>query len=647
MLKILVVEDDDTMQDILRAMLSHLDYVPTVVSDAATGLKTYQQEAYPILLLDVMLPGTDGLELCRSIRRLPKGDESVILVITAYSEMETLQNALAAGADDYLPKPFDKKLLEVRLTIAENRLHERWQRKRFEHKLRESEAKWRSLVENAPDTIMTIDRHYDISFINRMLPDLPPQSYLGTSVLSPQLLAQSEISRVREKFDSVFETGQRAHFEFQGVVGVNEKLGWYECSVGPIYENDAVESLILMMANISDRKLAEQERMHLESQLRHSQKMEAIGTLAGGVAHDFNNLLVPIIGFSNMLRNRLPSGSKDIEYLEKIIKAGKRAKGLVDQILIFSRKADVQRKPIRLSGVIEEVHQLLQESLSDNISMDVETPQEIHPVLADLSQMHQVLMNLCTNARDAMREGGKIWIRLANCHADEVEIPQNVPSTSAYVHLCVKDNGKGMDLVTKERIFDPFFTTKEVHKGTGLGLSLVLSIVEQHGGWLTVDSEIGQGSTFNIYLPAWIENAKPMIPEAPKRNFQGNESILFVDDEELICELSSVVLKELGYQVTTVTNAAHALELFRKASQAYDLIITDYAMPNMSGDMLTEAIRHLNSTIPIIMSTGYSEESSGDQFEHLAINATIQKPYDSEKLSHLVRQVLDSTPKKG
>ncbi len=640
-MRVLLIDDDETIQAILRHMLTSLGYEVDVANDAAEGLVLYQKFRHPLLLIDVMLPDTDGLELCRKIRDMPHGNESVLLVITAYSETENLQHALDAGADDYLAKPFDRKLLKIRLTIAENRLQDRLKRTQVEYQLRESEAMWRSLVESAPNFIVTINRDYCITFVNRMQPGLKREDFIGKNALSDHMAASEEIPRLKEIYDRAFTTGKIEQFEFRGTTGPHGKIGWYECNVGPIYRCGEVESLILIVGDITRRKQSEQERHQLEAQLYHAQKMEAIGTLAGGVAHDFNNLLVPIIGFSNMLRNRLEPNSKEVEYLEKILKAGKRAKGLVDQILVFSRKADIKRHPLSMNLVVEEVAELLQENLPTNIAMQLDLSDTTFPVLADQSQMHQIVMNLCTNARDAMPNGGELWMRLENIqNIEEHSITASLPSTD-YIHLSVQDSGSGMDASTQERIFDPFFTTKELRKGTGLGLSLVLSIVEQHGGFMEVESVLHRGSTFHVYLPALqSQPASPLLTPSAQL-IRGQESILFVDDEEMICELSSMLLQELGYRVQAVRSCLQALELFQSNPTGFDLVITDYTMPQMTGLKLAEAMRRLRADVPIILSTGHQERITERDIQQFHFSGMLQKPYEAEKLGVLIRNVLD------
>ena len=383
----------------------------------------------------------------------------------------------------------------------------------------------------------------------------------------------------------------------------------------------------------------------LQAQLRHSQKMETIGTLAGGIAHDFNNVLTPILGYANMALQDTPSESRTHSDLQHVVSAGKRAKELVNQILAFSRRSEPERKPIQIAFIVTEALKLLRSSLPSTI----EFPQNIDPdcgtVLADATQIHQVVMNLCTNAFHAMREsGGILEVNLDVVEVDDaLARPHPKLALGPYVRLTVSDSGHGMDPETRDRVFEPFFTTKGVGKGTGLGLSVVHGIVVSHGGEITVYSEPGLGTTFHVYLPrseAPAEERKPAGSNA-EVVITGSERVLVVDDDEEVARMAEQMLKRLGYKVTVRTNSAEARDTFLAHPERFDIVITDQTMPQLTGLELAQELLRARPDIPIILISGFSELITGAKIEKIGIRHYIMKPLVGGELAAAIRQVLD------
>jgi len=348
--------------------------------------------------------------------------------------------------------------------------------------------------------------------------------------------------------------------------------------------------------------------------------MEAIGTLAGGIAHDFNNILTAILGYSEMARAQLPAADPIGKDLDQVITAGTRATELVQQILTFSRQREEDFKPLKVQLILKEVLKLLRASLPTTIQLKESINTGSGSVLADPTQIHQVVMNLCTNAKHAIgAEAGTLTISLSEIQVTEemslADWPQAIPGT--YLDLEISDTGCGMDGLTISKIFDPFFTTKEKGKGTGLGLSVVHGIIKQHKGEITVASEPGQGTTFHIYLPAIAEDISSeqiVAEEIPRGN---GERILFVDDETTIAIILERILERLGYIVTIFTNSVEALEAYKNNPENFDLVITDMTMPEMSGIELTRKLLTLRPNLPVILCTGFSEtidESTAKSF---------------------------------
>jgi len=382
----------------------------------------------------------------------------------------------------------------------------------------------------------------------------------------------------------------------------------------------------------------------METQLNQAQKMEAIGTLAGGIAHDFNNILSSIMGYTEIaLYDEIPEESPAHYSMNQVLKASHRAKDLVKQILAFSRQGSDETKPIKLNSIVTEGLKLLRASLPSNIEIRQNIRTASGLVMADPTQMHQVLMNLCTNAYHAMREkGGELNVELFDVNLNSLDETLNIGlKPGKYVKLTISDTGHGMNQGVLERVFDPYFTTKPKEEGTGLGLSLVHGIVESFGSKTTVESAPGKGATFTIFLPRIESEDKPEIKD-PGPVPTGIERILFVDDETLIVEITEKMLQRLGYDVTSKTSSIEALEVFMTKPEAFDLVITDLTMPKMTGDVLAEEILQIRPDIPVILCTGFSERITEDMIKELGIRKYIMKPILRNEIAQTIRDVLGS-----
>lgn len=387
-------------------------------------------------------------------------------------------------------------------------------------------------------------------------------------------------------------------------------------------------------------------RLSLEGQLRQAQKMESIGQLAAGVAHDFNNMLTIIQGHAGMLMARSTLAPDQFKSSQAIYFASERAAGLTRQLLMFSRKNVVQLKPLDLREVVGNLSQMLNRVLGETIHLEFHPPDELPPVEADAGMIEQVIMNLCVNARDAMDKGGTLTISLNSSVVSEPEVllhPEARPGQ--FVCLSVTDTGCGMDHYTLGRIFEPFFTTKEVGKGTGLGLATVYGSVKQHGGWIEVTSEVGQGTTFRIYLPAstkTVENPKHSTDTAVLIR-GGNETILLAEDEPVLRDLAHLILEECGYKVYEASNGPEALDIWGRHRNEIQLLLTDMVMPEkISGVELAEKLLAQKPTLKIVFASGYTVDDVSTQFLRDHNRARfIQKPYNHADLARTVRETLD------
>jgi signal transduction histidine kinase/ActR/RegA family two-component response regulator len=391
-----------------------------------------------------------------------------------------------------------------------------------------------------------------------------------------------------------------------------------------------------------ESRQAEEERRKLEARLRQAQKMEAIGTLAGGVAHDFNNILAAMIGYTQLALLDATLTAESKHHLEQVLRGGDRARDLIGQILAFSRQTEQVQKPIDMGQTIRELLRLLRATLPSTIEIRQEIAPGTGTVLADPGQINQVLMNLCTNAAQAMPEkGGILEIRL-----DEIALHDGYANRQlalpigAYVRLIVADNGSGMPSEIRERIFDPYFTTKEPGEGTGLGLAMVHGIVKSHRGAIAVYSEPGQGTTFQVYLPRIDEETQP--DQATSTSLPGgDERILFVDDEAPLAEIAAYMLERLGYQVVTRTSSLEALATFRADPQAFDLVITDQTMPQMTGLELAGRLLAMRKDLPIILCSGFSSTVNEKSLKDNGISDYIMKPVLIRELAESMRHVLN------
>jgi len=389
------------------------------------------------------------------------------------------------------------------------------------------------------------------------------------------------------------------------------------------------------------------ERLELENQLRQAHKMEAIGTMAGGIAHDFNNILYMITGNAELALEDIPEWNSAHVNLQNIRTAGLKAAGIVRQLLNFNRRNDQKLRPIGLMTVIKDVLKFLRATIPSTIEIRKNIPITDETILADSVQINQVMMNLCINASQEMEEkGGILEISVENVTLGEDHSSgYSDLSKTKYCKITVSDTGPGIDPEIINRIFDPYFTTKEVGKGSGMGLSVVHGIVKSHSGTITVQSELGKGTTFTILFPVTTEKAETEIEMANEPPI-GTETILFIDDENSIVKMTENLLLRLGYKVETETNPAAALELFKANPDRFDLIITDMTMPQMTGVKLSEKLKEVRPNIPIIICTGYSSLIDEERAKEMGIDAYVMKPIVMSRIGKTIRVVLDDGQKK-
>lgn len=451
--------------------------------------------------------------------------------------------------------------------------------------------------------------------------------------LSPQETEQVWLRQQQKEVIDTFETIHRREDGSDIPVEIS----------GIAMEFNDITYSVSFVKDISERKEAEKHRLKMETQMREAQKMESLGILAGGIAHDFNNILAAVLGYAELAQLVCPAGSNLKSYVSEISKAGHRARELVQQILLFSRQGHSEKEPMDVSRVLDEALRLIKATLPANIEIHRNISPNLAPAFANETQIHQIVMNLCTNAYHAMKTtGGMLDVNLTAVdiwEQDAKSYPGMHPGS--YLKLSIGDNGCGIPPHVIDRIFEPYFTTKPIGEGTGLGLSTVHGIIKDHGGCIKVYSEMGIGTTFHVFLPAAFTAAETASQQAEPLPM-GNECILLVDDEKTLIDLGQDLLQRLGYWVETRASSIDAIEAFRSNSRKYDLVISDMTMPKLTGDEMARQMKAIRPDIPIILCSGFSDRIHAQTMEAIGINALLMKPVVYADLAHTVRQTLDT-----
>ena len=669
---ILIVEDEKVDQMALVRFIrdEKLPYTYTMADSVKQAKEMLSSKHFDLILTDYFLGDGTAFDIFEASGNIPK------IVVTGTGDEEIAVQAMKKGAYDYIIKDYEGNYLKTIPMTVEKTLQRRYEEqllkeyqgnlehlveqrtaaltaeiakhRKTEAALKESEEKYRTLFESSRDAIMT----------------LAPPKWLFTSAnpatvalfkvrdeaefisfgpwqLSPE--RQSDGKPSDEKAKEMIETAMRNGSHF---------FEWTHChSDGTPFaaevlltrmEHKGQALLQATVRDITERRQTEEEQARLMNQLMQAQKMESIGTLASGIAHDFNNVLSSIIGFTELALDDVEKDTILEDHLQEVYTSGKRAKDLVAQILAFARQTEAKLKPIQVDAITKEVLKFLRSSIPTSIEIK-QNIESYSPIVGNPTQMHQVLMNLCTNAAHAMEKGGgTLEVNLKDVAIDGGMQWENLNLKSGnYIELKVSDTGTGIAPEIRDSIFEPYFTTKGPGEGTGMGLAVVHGIVESYGGQITVDSSLGEGTVFAIYLPTIKKSSADRI-HVPEKFPTGTERILFVDDEATIARMTGQVLERLGYRVTMRTSSTEALELFRIKPNEFDLVITDMTMPNMTGDKLAAALMEIRPDIPIILCTGYSKKISDETASAIGIKAFAYKPMVKAELAKTVRKVLDA-----
>jgi PAS domain S-box-containing protein len=628
-LRILILEDVSSDVELLLRELRNggfaFNYVHVHSRD--DFMHELQKAAPDLVLMDYSLPGFDAMAALRLVQQITPHVPCIVVSGTIGEEVaiETLKK----GATDYILKnrmarlvPAVRRALieaarQTELALAEERIREQ-----------------ATLLDKAQDAIMVLDLSNRITYWNKSaerLYDWSTDQAMGRD--ATELLHQAPPTEVKAAQKLMFESGewigelhQTTHDGSEIIVESRQTL---------IRDRDGEpESVLVVNTDITQRK-------KLESQFLRSQRLESIGMLAGGIAHDLNNILTPILMASEVIKSRLndPETRSVIMTLES---SAMRGADMVKQILMFARGVGGQRTEFQIKHILRDLDKIIRETFPKSIEVHTELAADLWMVCGDATQIHQVLLNLCVNARDAMPDGGTLRISSENAR---VPPPDPTGQTIPEAHLVIEisDTGTGIPKEISEKIFDPFFTTKAPGKGTGLGLSTALSIVRNHGGFMKVDSVPDRGTTFRIFLPA-VESAKPDEPSDKRVELPGGkgELLLVVDDDTSIREMTRATLESFGYRVITAANGGQAIAAFAKNAEGIKLVLMDIMMPIMQGTESIDALRKINPQTPVILVTGLSGDESPNKVNDPPVDATIRKPYTLALLLNTVRTMLDS-----
>jgi PAS domain S-box-containing protein len=571
-----------------------------------------------------------------TLKKLPVRGESSTSIIMLTDVTERLK------VEEELKKAHDELELRVEQRTAELvQANKKLKRKIQEHMqaqeaLQESKERFRELAELLPETIFEMDINDNLTFVNRkaFVHFGYTQQDFDQGLKGLELFHPDDRSRVRKNAKKIMR-GENIGLNEYTAMKKNKSTFPALIHSTAIYRDEKPVGLRGFIIDITETK-------RLEVQLQHAHKMEAIGTLTGGIAHDFNNILGIIIGNTELALDDVPEWNPAHSNLEEIKTAGLRAKDIVSQLLGFAHKTDQKLQPTKIVPVIRDSLKFLRATLPTSVTFRQNIQVSADTVLANSTQIHQIMLNLYTNAAHAMEEsGGTLEISIQNLVLDNnsADIYPDL-SPGNYVAIKVSDTGQGISPEIKDRIFDPYFTTKEIGKGSGLGLSVVHGIIQSHQGAISVDSEPGKGTTFNVFFPV-IEEEAVIESKSVEKFPTGNERILFVDDEKSIVKMARQILERLGYQVETKQNPVDALESFHSKPEQFDLVITDMTMPDMTGDKLVEHVLNISPDMPTILCTGFSEKISEEKAQKLGIKAFVLKPLVKRDFAVTIRKVLD------
>lgn len=627
-IKIQIVEDESIFAMDLVSQLKSMDFSVISITDSGEkAIKEVEKEKPDLILMDIRLKGDiDGIE---TAQRIQSSKNIPIVFLTAYADEKTLKRAKIIEPFGYLLKPINKRELKAVIEMA-------LYKHRMENKLRASEQRYRRLVENTMDLLFVIDVSTHIMDVNQIACEKTGYSreeLLNLSINDLGIGDQNEIQEILQQL--IHARSITVDYTLQCKDGSSFPV---ELHIGML--SSEKETLLLALArDITIRKQHEQEKLELEKQLLQAQKLEELGRLAGGVAHDFNNMLTVVQGYSEMALLNIDHSSPLYNDLKEIRDAAYRSAGLTRQLLLFSQHQPMDFTLVNVNTVINNLLHMLNRLLGENIVIETELKKNVWNIWSDTGAIEQVVMNLVTNAKDAITKKGKIFVKTENTTIDT----NKDEKPGQYVTIEVEDNGEGIDENTLQQIFIPFFTTKESGKGTGLGLSVVNDIVKNNKGWIKVKSKPGKGSKFTVYFPACFKEEKKEKVETTQQllDLKGQgEYILLVEDEDIVRDFAAMVLEKNGYKITVASTAKQAINELKKNND-FQLLFTDMILPDNTGVELADKIRESNPHIPVLLSSGYSDRNLREVKKNKTNFNFIQKPYNIVNILQSVKKTIN------
>ena len=641
-LKLLIVEDSIVDAELLLHHLRAYGYQPVWerVDDETGVLKALERQRWELVLCDYTMPRYNGLDALKTICRVAP-DLPVILVSGTIGE-EVAVEAMRAGAYDYL--------LKDRLTrlgaAAERSLREAEQRRTR----RQMEDQLRLLfhaIETSPAAILITDTEGQIRYANPGFTRMTGYSLDDVRGKNPRFLKSGRMAEA--EYDRLWRT-IRAGKEWQGEICNQKRDGqllWESATISPVRDSQGtITHFVKVAEDITHRKQADEAYRKLDLQLRQVQRMESLGELASGIAHDFNSYLGSIVTNLQLARAGLDAESQTVDYLERAASASRQAAGLASQMLTLNRRSESRRQSIRLGAIVLETLRWLEASLPSDLKAAVDIPAPGSVILADASQIQQLVVNLWSNACHALQgREGCITVSLVDQEVDATMVAAHPElQMGPYVRLTVRDNGCGMDPEVREQIFEPFFTTKPEGQGTGLGLSVVRSIVNSHQGAVVVESWPGQGTAMHVFLPvdasATADLDLPVVVRARSLPLGHGEKIMLVEDHALVQKATQSLLEDLGYRVAAFGDPCRALATFRAEAEDFDAVLTDLSMREMNGAELAREILAIRPTIPVLMTSGYDLPGIRQHIRELGIREVLAKPIERARLAVVLAQAL-------
>lgn len=644
-LRILIVEnsEDDALLCLREIRQAGYEVVFKRVDTESAMQAALEREAWDLILAAYSMPQFGAMEALSVLQK--SGLDIPFLIISGTVRVEDAVQAMKAGAHDYLMKA-DLARLASAIERELGEVKARQARREAEASLRFNEERLRQILFSVGDIIYVTEifggRIYFNTYISpnaETITGYPVERFLADPDFWYSTVVHPDDRRLALAFRRDLPEDRKGEMEYR-LTCANNKTIWIRNSARLVTQNGGPHYIYGVLSDVTERR-------YLEDQLRHSQKMEAVGLLAGGIVHDFNNILMIIVGYSDLLLSRhMDADDPRRDDLEEIKRAGERASALTRQLLVFSQKQMYQPRLLSLNFILAGVEKMLRRLINETIDLVTLTAPDLREIMVDHGQMEQLIVNLVINARDAMPQGGQLTIQTANVTLTGAYVARTVGVTAGdYVMLLVKDTGVGIDQATQARMFEPFFTTKKVGKGTGLGLSTVYAIVQQSHGHIEVESEPGQGATFRIYLPVADKQAdEPAVAAktAPAPEYKlGSETVLVVEDETDVREVICQVLQRSGYTVLGAANGVEALKISCNGSRQVDLIITDLIMPDINGSDLARRLLKVWPQASILFMSGYSDETIVEQGIANVGSVSLHKPFNANTLIHAVRDVFE------